>query len=119
MQMASFKYKIGNSNDSNLINVSTFKLLYPDTIAELNKCITEVILHAHNTLYIPQLNICRITAIHKGVEVQCSFFVVPRMVQDMHGHVYVYVCISYIYMYVHIHAHIHACVHTCACICNK
>ena len=55
-------------------------MLFPNiTSADLNKCIDKkVVLCTYNSLYIPQIGICKITLTYKDIESQCSLFVVPR-----------------------------------------
>ena len=60
--------------------IKKFKVIFPDTeIADLNKFSDKkVVLHAYNNSCIPQMDVCKVVLINKGIKFQSNFFVVLR-----------------------------------------
>ena len=66
------------------MSIRMFKTLYPYTkITDLFKSVEKIILHANNNKCIPQMGVCKVNIINKGIEYQCSFFVVPGNIQAL------------------------------------
>ena len=67
--------------------IRMFKALYQNTkitdlnpntkITHLNKSIEKIKLHTYNNSCIPPMGVCNVTTVNKGIEYQCSLFVVP------------------------------------------
>ena len=70
------KYKTDTGSDGNLMPIKMFRMVFPYTnITDLNKSMDKnSIIHLSNS-YIPQMGVCKITIINKGIECIYSFFV--------------------------------------------
>ena len=80
------RYKIDTGSDSNLPINTLRKLFAHMQITDLKKSIDRKIeLHAYNNSCIQQMRTCRVTIINKGIEVSCSFFVVPVNGPELSG----------------------------------
>ena len=52
------KYKIDTDSDDNIMPIRKYKVHFPHTESEINKCTIKVVLHAYNSSCIPQMGKC-------------------------------------------------------------
>ena len=72
--MEMYKYKIDTNTDGNFMLIKMFKTIFPHTkITYVNNTMDrKIILHDYNNSCVPQMGVCRVTIINKGIEFQCS-----------------------------------------------
>ena len=71
------EYKIGTGSDGNLMPIRRYKVLFLHAnISQPKQSINKkAVLHTCNISCTPQMGICRVTIINKGITYWCSFFV--------------------------------------------
>ena len=63
------EHKIGIGSHGNLMLIRMYKMIFPHTdINELHKSINKIVLCVYNTSCIPQMGMCKVTIINKGIK---------------------------------------------------